>query len=208
MLLLIPLSSTQAEQPEQRTFSIQVDGRSAGECRMTIARRDDGAEVVTARVDVRVRFIISYRFTYQGIEIWKNGTLQSLQSTCDDNGKHFQVTALSEGTGLVVRVNGKQRTLPADVWTTSFWKLADARFHNQPVTLLDADRGESLQRQLRYVGTEEVAVAGQTQKLLHFRVTGGPSPVDLWFDNQQRLVRQDFVEQGHRTVVQLASLRR
>ena len=35
-----------------------------------------------------------------------------------------------------------------------------------------------------------------------------PSPVDVWFDQYHRLVRQEFTETGHRTIVQLVAVRR
>jgi hypothetical protein len=197
-----------AQDTEQRHFTIQVDGKPAGDARMTITRREDGSEVLSSQANVQVRFLLRYTYTYQGTEVWKTGRLQGLQCSCNDNGKRFEVSATAEGAGLRVRVNGRERLGRADVWTTSFWKLADARYHNQPVTLLDADRGEELARRLDYVGTEDTPAAGQVQKCYHFRVTGGASPIDLWFDVQHRLVRQDFVDTGHRTVVQLTEVRR
>ena len=42
----------------------------------------------------------------------------------------------------------------------------------------------------------------------HFRVTGGPTPIDLWFDRYYRLVRQEFTEAGHKMIVQLVNVRR
>jgi hypothetical protein len=197
-----------AEDTEERVFTITVDGKPAGECRMTMTRKGDGSEVMSTQAGVRVKVLLTYTYAYQGTEVWKDGRLQSLESTCNDNGKRFAVSATVEGAGLRVRVNGKERLIGPDVWTTSYWKLADARFHNQSVTLLDADRGEPQLRRLTYVGPEELDAAGQALKCYHFRVIGGPAPTDLWFDGQHRLVRQAFVELGHRTVVQLGSVRR
>jgi hypothetical protein len=207
-LFLAGAAPARAADTEYRTFAIQVDGRPAGDCRMKIERQHDGTEVMSAQVDVHVRFLLSYTFTYQGGEVWKGGILQSLHSNCNDNGKRYQVAANAAGARLAVRVNGAERSLPADVYTTSFWKVADAHHHNQALTLLDVDRGKELARQLHYLGQDDVPVGGQQQKCYHFRVTGGPSPIDLWFDGQQRMVRQDFVELGHRTVVQLTAVQR
>jgi hypothetical protein len=75
------------------------------------------------------------------------------------------------------------------------------------VTVLDPENGEEMARRLDYVATESLLVNGEQQKCYHFRVNGGVNPVDLWFDARHRLVRQDFVEQGYRTVVQLVSVR-
>jgi hypothetical protein len=206
--VLAPAAAARADDTEHRRFSIEVDGKPAGECRMSITRKDDGTEVMANQASVRVKILITYTWTYQGTEVWKGGKLQSLQSSTNDNGKRYEVGASAVPNGLQVKVNGKERVTAADVWTTSYWKLADARFHNNPVTLLDCDRAEELPRKLVYVGTEELNAAGQAQKCYHFRVTGGRSPVDLWFDVQHRLVRQDFVEQGHRTVIHLTAVNR
>jgi hypothetical protein len=207
-LVLSTAAAARADDTEQRDFAIQVDGKPAGESHMTMQRRDDGSEVLSVQGSVRVRFILSYTYTLHESETWQNGRLQSMTSTCNDNGKRFQVSATAEKDGLRLRVNDRERLIRGDVWTTTYWKLADKRFHNQPLPILDVDCGDELARQLQYVATEDLTVAGQAQKCYHFRVQGGPSPVDLWYDVQHRLVREDFVEQGHRTVIELTSLRR
>jgi hypothetical protein len=208
VVLLGGAGAARADHVEKRDFAVAVDGKPAGESHLTITRRDDGSEVVAADANVRVRLIISHVYTYEGTEVWKNGRLQSLTSNCNDNGKRFQVTAAAQDDGLRVLVNGKERTTKADVWTTSYWKLADKRFHNQPVTVLDVDRGEDLARQLQYVATENLTVAGQEQKCYHFRVQGGSSPVDLWYDVQHRLVREEFMETRYHVVIELTNVRR
>ena len=40
----------------------------------------------------------------------------------------------------------------------------------------------------------------------HFKVTGS-SPADLWFDEQDRLVRQKSVEEGHPIELRLRRIR-
>src|SRR5581483_10819714 len=97
------------------------------------------------------------------------------------------------------------RLIRPDVWTTSYWKLADARFHNKTVPILDADSGKESTAQLQYVGTEQINIGSQPENCYHFRVVGSGNPIDLWYDRYHRLVRQDFVEQGHRTIIQLVN---
>jgi hypothetical protein len=147
-------------------------------------------------------FLVRYRYTYSGTEVWKNGRLQQLRSITNDDGKNFDVMAWPDGEGLRVRVNGRERTTRADVWTTTYWKLADSRFRNQAVPLLDADTGRDINAALKYVGEESINVAGQPQKCNHYRLAGGVQ-VDLWYDSQDRLVHQDFIEDGHRTRLEL-----
>jgi hypothetical protein len=107
-----------------------------------------------------------------------------------------------------VTVNRRQRMARADVWLTSYWRLPDAKFRNQAVPLLDADTGKDISGHLKYVGLEMVTIAGQKVRCNHYRLTGTPSPVELWYDGSDRLVRQTTVEQGLRTVILLTGVRR
>jgi hypothetical protein len=199
-----------AADTEVRDFNIYIDSKERGQYRLTINRRDDGTVSVSGEANVRITkvLITLYRYTYNGTEVWKDGRLLGMNSTSDDNGKTFKVSVTPDPKGLRVRVNDEQRLIRGDVWTTTYWKLPDARFHNQPLPLLDADTGKEINGRLDYVGTETVTVGRQAQQWTHFRVTGGPYPVDLWYDAQQRLVRQQFTEDGHRTSIQLIKVGR
>jgi hypothetical protein len=206
-------SHGRAADTETRDFSVHIDGKESGLYRMTIERRDDGTVSMAAQASIQVKKlgITVYRYTYAGTEVWKDGKerrLLGMTSSCDDNGKRYEVNVTTDANGLRVRVNGQERLVRADSWTMTYWKLPDARFHNQAVPLLDADTGKEFQGRLDYVGTEQLSVAGQVQTCYHFRVSGGPYPVEVWFDAQHRLVRQDFTEEGHRTILQFVTVRR
>ena len=42
-----------------------------------------------------------------------------------------------------------------------------------------------------------------------YRLSGGPNnPTDLWYDSSNRLIRQEFSELGHRTVILLNAIQR
>jgi hypothetical protein len=193
-----------ASHTEQRHYSILVDGKEAGHSLLTIVDQDDGSAYVTASAKVDVRHVIAgYTFTIEGQEWWKEGKLIGLKSSCNDNGKRCELLVSQRGDQLLMRVNGVERTLRPDVWTTSYWKLADARFHNKPVPLLAPDAGQERVGQLQYIGPKQLPIANQLVSCYHFRVTGAGNPVDLWFDQHHRLVRQEFVESGHKTIIQL-----
>ena len=95
-----------------------------------------------------------------------------------------------------------------DTLTSSYWKLADKRFHNNAVPILEVDSGKEFNSELKYIGTVKQKVGNDLQECYHFRVSSAPGPVDLWFDRYHRLVRQEFTESGHKTVVQLINIRR
>jgi hypothetical protein len=210
VMLVTELSAASAAENEVRSFHIQVDGKKAGHYVMTITKKEDGNTVMTGRANVRISFLVkTYTYTYDGTEIWKDGRLTSLQSSSNDNGKRYEVRAVADGNGLRMRVNnGPERLTRADVCTTSYWQLPEGKNGTQALPALDADTGQEINGQVQSLGTTRLFVGGHMQECTHVRVTGGPFPVDLWYDAQKRLVRQDFVEQGHRTVLELVSIQK
>jgi hypothetical protein len=75
------------------------------------------------------------------------------------------------------------------------------------IPLIDADTGKDLSGKLRFVANEKVRVMGQEAALNHYKLTGQVQ-VDLWYDGSERLVRQEWLEQGHKTMIELIRVRR
>lgn len=191
---------------ETREFTVKVDGKPAGEYRLSI-RHDQGTFTISAQAEVRVRSYLVYNYVYQfrGAEIWKDGKLQRLDSNTVDDKKQFAVQAWNDGKSLHVVSNGQERTTRPDVWTSIYWRLPEARFRNQSVPLIDADTGRDIRATLQYVGVNSINVNGQTLNCAHYRLVGGVQ-VDLWYDAQERLVRHESIEDGHRTLLELARI--
>ncbi|MBX9681745.1 MAG: hypothetical protein K2X38_23550 [Gemmataceae bacterium] len=199
------LSPVRADSTERRDFTIFVDGKEVGRTTMSVVEKNDGQAYMKINVQVKVRIlIVDYEYTLEAEEWWKAGKLVGLKSSCNDNGKRIAVQVASDGEGLSVRVNDSVRNTSPDTWTTSYWKLADSKFHNKPISVLETDRGKDVSGKLEYVGTEQLTVAGEPTKCFHFRVSG----TDLWFDQYHRLVRQELTELGHKTIVMLTATKR
>jgi Family of unknown function (DUF6134) len=199
-----------ADDTEQREFSIFVDGKEAGSSRMTLIQKDDGISYMSATLDVKFRhlLVLDYALKIESQEWWKDGRLIGMKTNSTENGKKNEVTIAGDDKQLRMRVNGKESMLKSEVWTTSFWKLADARFHNKQVPIVESDTGKEFNSDLKYVGREKLKVGNQLHDCYRFLVTAAPGPVDLWFDRYHRLVRQEFTESGHKTIVQLVNVRR
>ena len=117
------------------------------------------------------------------------------------------MTAASDANSLRVKVNGQDKMSRADVWLTSYWHLPLASQRNGAVPLLDADTGRDINATLQYVGVGPVTFAGQAQNYARYRLTGGVQ-VELWYDATERPVRQEWVEDGHKSVLELVRVRR
>lgn len=207
LLALAPLA--RADGSEQRDFAIFIDNKEAGTSRVTVVQQGDGTTYMTATVSVNFKRLIgSLALTIDAQEWWKDGKLVGMKSSSVENGKKTEITAALDAGTLRVRTGGQERAINPEAWTSSYWKLADAKYHDKAVPVLDVDTGKEFAGQLKFVAQQQLKVGGDLQNCYHFRVTGGPAPIDLWYDVHHRLVRQEFTESGHRTIVMLTSVRR
>jgi hypothetical protein len=209
--LLFPCSyRALAKTVEHREFTIFVDGKDAGTSKMTIVQEDNGTHFMSASLAVKFRSLLSdYTLKIEAKEWWKDDRLIGMETAAAENNKKTDVlVAFDKMNQLRMRVNAQERVISADTWTTSFWKLADARFHNKQVPVLEVDTGKEFNCELKYLGEKQLKIGNELQSCYHFRVTGGPGPIELWYDRYHRLVRQESTELGHRIIVQLINVRR
>jgi hypothetical protein len=193
---------------ETRDFTVLVSGKPAGEVHMTIHKQDNGTIFMRCDTDIKVPHLLgSYKFIYRGLEEWKDRRLVRLESNTDDNGKRYIVSAVAEAGGVRVKVNNAERMVKPEVWLSSYWRLPDPKLHSSVIPIIDADTGKTLDSKLQFVATEKRKVAGQEVSLNHYKLTGKVN-VDLWYDGNERLVRQEWMEQGHKTMIELLRVRR
>jgi hypothetical protein len=193
---------------ETRDFAVLVSGKQSGEVHMTIHKQDNGSIQMRCDTDIKVPLLIgSYKYVYRGLEVWKDKRLIRLDSNTDDNGKRFIVSAVAEAGGLRLKVNNHERTIKSEVWLTSYWCLPDPKLRGEVIPIIDADTGNDLSGKLQFVANEKRRVAGQETTLNHYKLTGRVN-VDLWYDGSERLVRQEWLEQGHKAMIELLRVRR
>lgn len=192
---------------ETREYMIMVDGKEAGQSTITIADSPDGKSYMKATASVKVAGVLgligNYSFQSDVQEWYEKDRLTNLVAVTTENGKKTEVSAKAEVDRMLVSVNGETRAMSWEAWSSSFWKLADRRFHNKTVPVLEPDSGKDATCKLEYIGNEKIKVGSQSEDCFHFRVTGLASPTDLWFDRHHRMVRQEFTEGTHKTIVQL-----
>jgi hypothetical protein len=209
LALLSSAAVVWANDTEYRDYTVFVDGKDAGMSKITIIQKDDGSSYMAGTVDVRFRhFLVEIALKIETQEWWKDGRLIGMDTNTTENAKKTRVLVAVDNNQLVMRVNGQARVLNPDTWTTSFWKLADPRFHNKEIPVLEADSGKEHRCELKYLDTQQLKVAKELQECYHFRVVGGPGQIELWYDRYHRLVRQELTELGHKTIVTLVNVRR
>jgi hypothetical protein len=198
-----------AAETEVREFSVSVDGKSSGTYTMTITKQDDGTFTMVCQADVKVKvgLITAYRYTYNGTETWKDGRLQSLESDCDDDGKKFHVRASADGKGnLRMKVNGADREVRGDVYSTTIWFVPAGKQRDGAIPLIDADTGKEIDGKMQPVSTGKINLGGKPTDCTRYRLMS-LCPHDIWYDSAERMVRQEWVEDGHKTVLELTKMK-
>jgi len=206
ILAAAPLAG--AAETEVRQFNVLVDGSKAGSHTMKITKNDDGSVVISceAHVKVKVAFVTAYHYDYLGAEVWKDGRLVSLRSRCDDDGKKFEVSADAGEKNLTVKVNGREKTVRGDVYLTSASCLPDAKRRDGALPLMEADNAEEIDGKIEELSSGDMNVAGQTKKVTRYRLKS-LVPHEIWYDGDDRMVRQEWTEDGHKTVLELVNIK-
>ena len=91
---------------EARTFSVVIEGKPAGEFRITMRTQEDGVQQVVAENVTQSKVGATWRrVAYSGVETWKGGRLQKFEGRSYDDGKRRQMyrdmqLMLHEGSGV------------------------------------------------------------------------------------------------------------
>lgn len=192
---------------ETREFEVRVDNRVAGTHSLVI-KSDGDRRTVKIQTDVKVDVIVyAYVFKLRGTEIWRDGQLEETDIRCEDGGKKRSFSLKTEGTIQQVVFNGKSVPKASNVaMTTTYWKLPPTSLRQKSLPIVDVDTGAIGDATLQLVGPDTVAAGDRNFTCQHFKIDG-PSPAELWFDEQGHLVRQKSVESGHPMELKLKQIR-
>ncbi len=199
----------QCAESETRLFKVKIDGKPSGEMTMNIFKADDGT--ITTSIDteilVNAYLIFTYRYSFHGKETWKDGVMLKIESSTNDNGTKYALLATKEGPGMRVRVNNQDKISRGEAWATTFWCLPDPAKRKGIIPLIDAESGKDVDGNLQFQGQQLTSIAGQNINVNKYKVLS-KSNTDLWFDGADRVVRQSWLEDGHKVEVELSSLKR
>jgi hypothetical protein len=200
------LSRACAAEPinEVREFNVLVDDKQAGSYAMTYANRGTRTQILT-NADIAIRvLIVSYRYRFDGNEVWDGGQLQQIVSRADDDGQALSLSADFAATKPRLIVNRQDRPLQPCQWTTTYAQLPAVECRDRELRVLVADTGEIKKVKLQRVGEEAWKTGRERLNCTRYRVSG-ELQADLWFDSADRLVRQKSIEDGHATELRLKS---
>jgi hypothetical protein len=181
-------------------YAILRDNEQVGTHVIDFSRAGETTNVkINTNVVVKVAFIAVYRFQHSGLETWQGNRLVALKSRTDDDGTPHQVSVTAEGDHLSVAGDGNLRVAPGGIVPASLW--------NQTIigqsALLNTLDGTQMRVSVADRGNETVHAGGADIPAHHYSISGGIDR-DVWFDQQNTLVRVAFAaKDGSHIVYQL-----
>ncbi|MGH7138994.1 MAG: DUF6134 family protein [Pirellulales bacterium] len=192
---------------EIREFEILVKDKPAGKSSMRISDLDDGTTRVTTDVHVKLNYVVFvYRYDFAGYETWRGNRLLSTANRATDDGKIYEARAESDTRGFRIEANGRSQTAALIDMTTNYWRPPELEQHPS-LALMNADRGIVQTARVERLAPEPLNFGAQQITCSHYRFSGDVQ-AELWFDGQNRIVRQKGIEEGYPTELRLTRLTR
>jgi hypothetical protein len=133
--------------------------------------------------------------------------LIQVSNEADYNGDRYVIQGSATDQTLNYEVNGESKKAPKDIWAASYWREPEAARIGKKVRLLDSDKGRQLVANLERVGTETINVESSRASATHYRMRGDVE-VDVWYDRNGYIARQESIESGHKTSLELIKIRK
>ncbi len=157
---------------------------------MTMQIRRDGKDTVAetkTHIQVKLGFVILYRFDQTLTEHWAGGHFVSLSAQTDDNGTSHKVSAKAGQDAVNVDADGDFKKLPPSIVPDSLWNPALLA----QTAALNPEDGSILKLHAIDRGEEQLRLAGHSVKAHHYSIEG-TQPQDVWYDSDHRLVRMEM----------------
>lgn len=205
-LVFLCCATVQAQyKSEYRVFKVMVDTTDAGTYTQTITTYGEGTTDFFGKSDVKFKVLgFTYQQAFRGQERWKEGKLLHLSSASNDNGDPHTLVVNAVGDQMKVQEGGKERLIRSDVWSTSYWTLPSPEQRKGQLYILDSDLGNEHAVKLQDMGKSVLIVNNQRVTCTHYRITG-TIQADLWFDENDRLVKRELEKRGRKVTLMLMS---
>jgi hypothetical protein len=182
-LLIVAYLAGSTGRAEERQFAVTVDGKPAGEMRMSFKSQADGSTMVSIRMELKGEKRVSFR----GTEVWKDSRLVRL------DGERKGVTLRATDRGYDLKGPTREVTVRGEVWPDTFAVRPKV---DAELLVVDVRTGDVHRSKVELLGPDRVTIAGRPVPATRYRVTFGGGSTDVWFDDRGRLVRGKCSREG------------
>jgi hypothetical protein len=187
-----PGAQTGCPATDALTFQVSRNGAPIGTHKLTFSRAGDDLTVhIDAAFRVGFGFITVYRYRHVGVERWRGGRFDLLETTTNDNGRMLRVQARRTPDGVAIKATGvPDQTAPADALPLTHWAMAA-----MTAPLFNPETGKMLRETARPRGAGMIDLANGTSIRATAFSLMGEAPIEDWYDDTRVWAALDAVGQ-------------
>lgn len=184
-----PMIDPMALYGERLAFDVFRNDRPVGRHVVAFSRNGDVLKTRTRfDVEVDILFFTAYRYVYESTATWRNGCLQSLAATTNDNGEQSRVSVQRQGNELLVSGPRGTASTGAATLPTEHWNV---RVVNDRA-VINTITGRINAVDLTPLGVERINAAdGASLEARHYAYRGELNN-EVWYDGDGRWVKMRF----------------
>ncbi len=184
-----------------RRFSAVLGRRQVGETSVILTRRGrDVIAEVDARLHISILGIINFDYHLSSREVWRDGVLQELRSTTNNDGAEEFVIASRISGGVQIDASGFQGVVSGNPATTSYFT---SDFMARP-TWISTQSGDPLELTIRNAGPASFTTNEGALACTKF-TTRGKLKLSLFYDQSNEWVGTSFKVAGRAANIAMSS---
>lgn len=171
-------------------FQVLRKGKPFGHHNWTFTQNGEQCIVeVDAHLEVSFGPITPFKYDHQVREVWKDGELQSLESSTLKDGENYELTVTRQGDQLLIDGADYQGEAPGDLVPSTYWNKALVQ-QDGDAKMLSTETGKVMDVAITDKGAQKVQAEGETVSAEHYLVD---SDIDLNLMYQgEKLVKLTF----------------
>jgi len=161
-------------------FQVYLDDKPIGEHTFRISENGETRRITSgASFDVDFLFFNAYRYRHSSNEVFRDGCLQEIRATTDDNGELYRVTGSAIEKGFRVEHQDGVEQADGCLMTFAYW---DPDFLSQK-RLLNAQTGEVEGVSVRRIGRDDVDISSRKVSATRYALRTDKLTIDLWYND-------------------------
>lgn len=155
---------------------------------------EDLQVTIHAEITIKFGFITVFNYVHHNVENWRQGSLVSLSSHTDNNGKYEFASVSRNANGeLVSNSSRNSGVIGTDLMTTSYFIPSFVK----QTALINSQNGKVLNVSPNYIGKESIAKEDGVTDAYRYRLQGDLA-LDIWYDQQGQWQKSAFVPNGNK----------
>lgn len=191
---LLSAGKVYATENQSWKFKVYLDEQEIGEHIFYVSKENNTKHVkIAADFNVNILFINAYNYLHTNHEIWSGQCLRSINSSTNDNGKHFFVQGSYHNEQLTIKTSSGQIKRKDCVKTFAYW---DSEFLSTE-QLLNSQTGEITPITVKNLGEDKIIVRDKPTPSTRYQLITDKFTIDLWYSkNNEWLALNSTTKSG------------